>query len=130
MEKNKMDTVEVICDKIKSLISKEVDTVTGTASFGTLIKSFNILDPQFNHAFSAGIGAKFDDNGNLKPNNGRFSTERVENMSEEEYAKFCEQRKTANKIFHDKLNSDPVYREAHYSKIFKNKNFMLLYKIK
>ena len=60
-----MDTVEVICDKIKSLISKEVDTVTGTASFGTLIKSFNILDPQFNHAFSAGIGAKFDDNGNL-----------------------------------------------------------------
>lgn len=68
----------------------------------------------------AGLRSAYDDNGNLKPNNGRFSTERVENMSEEEYAKFCEQRKTANKIFHDKLNSDPVYREAHYSKIFKN----------
>lgn len=62
----------------------------------------------------------YDDNGNLKPNSGRFSRERVDAMTDEEYKHFCSQRKNASLIFHTKLNSDPILKQQHYEKVYKN----------
>ena len=39
--------------------------VCGTASFGQIVMLFRNLDNNFNHAFTAGMGASWDDQGNL-----------------------------------------------------------------
>lgn len=62
----------------------------------------------------------YNDDGSLKPNAGRFSTERVKAMSEEEYSIFCEQRKYASSVHHTRLKNDSELYKAHYDKIFKN----------
>ncbi len=64
--------------------------------------------------------ATYDKFGNLKPNSGRFTTEKVKALNDEEYKLYCEQRKQAANIFHDRLNNDEELRRKHYNKIFKN----------
>lgn len=61
----------------------------------------------------------YDADGNIKPNAGRFSTERVENMTPEEYELFRAQRKRAAQNFHDSLKQDAEKYKEHFSKIFK-----------
>jgi len=61
----------------------------------------------------------YDEDGNLKPNIGRFSRERVDAMNKEEYKIFCEQRKRASDALFKKLE-DPIEYEKHYKKVFKN----------
>lgn len=68
----------------------------------------------------AGKKSTYDDDGNLKPNKGRFTSERVKQMSDEEYKIFCNQRKMAANFFHDKLKNDKELYEEHYKKVFKN----------
>jgi hypothetical protein len=68
----------------------------------------------------AGLKSSYDEDGNLKPNKGRFSRERVDNMTEEEYGIFKKQRQAAATGFHKILNENPKLKEAHYKKIFKN----------
>jgi G:T-mismatch repair DNA endonuclease (very short patch repair protein) len=70
-------------------------------------------------ASRAGKMGAYDKNGNLKPNGGRFSSERVKNMSPEEYKEYCEQRKRAVTVLHKKLKNDPKLRQEHYEKVFK-----------
>lgn len=64
--------------------------------------------------------ATYDKFGNLKPNSGRFTTEKVKALNDEEYKLYCEQRKQAANIFHDRLNNDEELKKIHYNKIFKN----------
>lgn len=68
----------------------------------------------------AGYRGTHNEDGTVKLNKGNFSTERVKAMTEEEYSHFCETRKIGSRAFHDKINSDPVLKEAHYKKVFKN----------
>lgn len=56
----------------------------------------------------------------LFPNKGRFTTERVNNLSPEEYKYFCEQRRNAALTLHSNLNKDPIKKEEYYKKIFKS----------
>lgn len=69
---------------------------------------------------SSALKGIYDENGNLKPNPGRFTTERVKNMSAEEYEVFRQQRIKANKTHHEKLNNNIEYKEQHYKKIYQN----------
>jgi very-short-patch-repair endonuclease/predicted RNA-binding Zn-ribbon protein involved in translation (DUF1610 family) len=62
----------------------------------------------------------YNNDGSLKENSGRFSTERVKNMSEEQYAFFCKQRKAASAVLQKKLNEDPILKKMHYEKIYQN----------
>src|SRR5574344_713188 len=64
----------------------------------------------------------YDENGNLKPNSGRFTTERVKAMTPDEYAHYCKPRKHAAKSFHEKLSNDAKLYENHYKKVFKGSN--------
>jgi G:T-mismatch repair DNA endonuclease (very short patch repair protein) len=68
----------------------------------------------------AGLKAGYDENGNLKPNAGRFSSERVAKMSDSEYKLFCLQRKRASEIFQEILKNSPEKFKEHYDKVFKN----------
>jgi len=68
---------------------------------------------------SALIGV-YDKDGNLKPNKGRYTTDRVKAMTDEEYKIFVEQRRKASQGFHDSLEKDPVKYKKHYKKIYKN----------
>jgi very-short-patch-repair endonuclease len=68
----------------------------------------------------AGKKGQYDEFGNLRPNAGRFSTERVEAMNEDEYKLFCDQRKNATLALHEKLNSNLELKEEHYRKVFKH----------
>ena len=65
----------------------------------------------------AGLKSNYDESGNLKPNSGRFNTEKWNKLSKKEQQKRV---KNANKGLHDKLNNDPEYKNKHYKKIFKN----------
>lgn len=65
----------------------------------------------------AGLRSAYDEVGNLKKNNGRFTTEKWDNLTPEQQ---MTQVKRANKALHDKINSDPVYKQKHYEKVFKN----------
>ena len=67
-----------------------------------------------------GIKGQYDENGNLKENKGRFSSERVKKLTEEEYKIYCEQRKKAAESLHNKLTKNSKLFEEHYKKIFKN----------
>lgn len=67
----------------------------------------------------AGLKGLYDSEGNMKPNAGRFTKERVLAMTPTEYKIFCEQRRRASKIGHDILRSDPVKYKEHYDKVFK-----------
>lgn len=60
-----MEYIDTVVNKINDLLTNEVKIINGVTSFGTLIEAFNILDDDFNHAFSSGFGAKFDSNNNL-----------------------------------------------------------------
>lgn len=60
-----METTEDIVVKLTGLTYGFASSINGKASFGTLIKAFNFIDPNFNHAFSAGYGATFDNTGTL-----------------------------------------------------------------
>lgn len=62
---DKLESWDIVAVKLRTLINGFTSTINGKASFGTLIKAFNDVDPEFNHAFSAGYGAKFDSNGQL-----------------------------------------------------------------
>jgi len=68
----------------------------------------------------AGIKGSYNEDGSLKENKGRFSRERVDAMSVEEYNIFKKQRQQAAKGFHKKLEENPKEKEKHYKKIFKN----------
>lgn len=68
----------------------------------------------------ATMKGQYDENGKLKPNAGRFSKERVDNMSPEQYETFRQQRIAANKIHQNKLNNNPEYKEQLYKKIYQN----------
>jgi G:T-mismatch repair DNA endonuclease (very short patch repair protein) len=68
----------------------------------------------------AGLKATYDENGKLRENSGRFSRERVEVMTDDEYKIYCEQRKRAANIFHNKLKNSPDEYKKHYEKVFKN----------
>ena len=62
----------------------------------------------------------YDENGNLKPNSGRFTKERVDALSPLEYSLYCESRRRASQCLHEKLNSDPLLKEVHYEKVYRN----------
>jgi len=62
----------------------------------------------------------YDTDGNLKPNKGRFTSEKVSKLNKKEYKKYCKQRKKASTDFHKTLNDNPELYEAHYKKIYKN----------
>ena len=68
----------------------------------------------------AALKGVYNEDGSLKPNAGRFSKQRVDDMSEDEYKIFCEQRKRASSIFHNRLKNDPELFTIHYDKVFKN----------
>jgi len=67
----------------------------------------------------AGIKGNYNEDGTLKPNKGRFSRERVDAMTDEEYSIYIKQRQNASRIFHKMLDDDPKMKEEHYKKIFK-----------
>lgn len=67
-----------------------------------------------------GLAASYDQFGNLKPNSGRFTTEKVKALNDEEYELYCQERKRAANIWHERLNNDEELKHSHYSKVFKN----------
>lgn len=68
----------------------------------------------------AGLKSTYDENGKLKPNAGRFTTERVQALNVDEYKAYCIQRKRASNILHERLNNNEELRTAHYKKVFQN----------
>lgn len=62
----------------------------------------------------------YDESGKLKPNSGRFTSEKVKALNVDEYERYCEHRRKIARDFHEKLNSDENFKRTHYNKIFKN----------
>lgn len=68
----------------------------------------------------AGLAGLYDKSGNIKPNSGRFTTEKVKALNEDEYKIYCEHRKNIIRKFHEELNKDEELKQKHYEKVFKN----------
>lgn len=62
----------------------------------------------------------YDENGNLKPNSGRWKSGYAKDMSSDKYDAFCLERKSASVGFHKSLKDDPEKYKKHFSNIFKN----------
>jgi hypothetical protein len=67
-----------------------------------------------------GLKGTYNEDGTLKPNAGRFTTERVANLTVDEYKIYCEQRRIASSSHIEKLKNDPKYYEEHYKKVYSN----------
>lgn len=60
-----MENYERIVNEIKTVIKTRQKTERGDGSLAEIVKACEILDPEFNRAFSAGMGVVFDEKGNL-----------------------------------------------------------------
>jgi hypothetical protein len=68
----------------------------------------------------AGLKGNYNDNGDLLPNNGRFTTEKWVNLTSEELQIRNKHNKDISIAFHKKLNENPDKKTEFYNKIYKN----------
>jgi len=109
---------DCICDSCQKSFSERHDI------FDARLKHINMsvcgqCARRPNSSKAALKGCYYED-GTLRPNSGRFSSERVAKMPDSEYVLFCLQRKRAAEIFQDTLKNNPEKFKEHYDKIFKN----------
>lgn len=108
---------DCICDSCSKPFSERQDI------FDARLKYINLsvcgkCARRSNSSKAALKGCYYED-GTLRPNSGRFSSERVAKMSIPEYENFCLQRKRAAESFQETLNGDPEKFKQHYDKVFK-----------
>ena len=65
----------------------------------------------------AGIKGSYNEDGSLKENSGRFTTDKWNSLSKEEQSIIV---KRASDGLHNKLNENPELKFKHYQKIFQN----------
>ncbi len=68
----------------------------------------------------AGLKSNYDENGNLKKNSGRFTSEKWINLSDKKKEKRTRHNKKIAVDFHKFLNENPEKKIEHYKKVFKN----------
>jgi len=68
------EVAERIADELKAVIEIR-EPIEGRGSVANIVAAANILDSEFNRAFSSGSGPKFDDNGELIPMPGGFKVD-------------------------------------------------------
>lgn len=112
---------KVKCDKCGKIFFDKVDVFE---------KRINLTGDEFCGKCSrskmsrlAGLSGAYDSEGNLKPNKGRFSSEKVKALSDDEYEVYCKRRRKIANDYHAKLKADPELKKKHYQKVFKNSTF-------